>query len=339
MVLEAANTITPEKRLEWQPTPGKSNRINHRQHPLAKEQKKAEFWIHLFKGRMEPYMVPGSRHRFPDLFPEALPNPKIRMKHLPSAPFVNYTPLIPQKCLEQFCPMNKSFLVNSICALLILIGHTLAPTTIKSQVLGMGYFGFSGAITNWLAIHMLFEKVPGLYGSGIIPLKFEAFKDAIRNLIMNQFFTIENIEKFVGESADLKSTLQPLVENINTDLLFDGFIDVVKASRFGAMLGMFGGAGALEPMREPFAEKLREKLVEMLESEDLSKVFNGNPKDQMHQDWQGKIGGMVDKRLAELTPAMVKDIIQQMIRSHLGWLVVWGGVFGGLIGFLSSWIM
>jgi hypothetical protein len=27
-----------------------------------------------------------------------------------------------------------------------------------------------------------------------------------------------------------------------------------------------------------------------------------------------------------------------MIRRHLGWLVVWGGVFGGLIGFLVALI-
>ena len=29
---------------------------------------------------------------------------------------------------------------------------------------------------------------------------------------------------------------------------------------------------------------------------------------------------------------MVKGIMQDMIRAPLGWLVVWGGVFGGLIG-------
>jgi len=32
---------------------------------------------------------------------------------------------------------------------------------------------------------------------------------------------------------------------------------------------------------------------------------------------------------------MVKDIIQKMIRAHLGWLVVWGGVIGGLIGLIK----
>jgi Na+/H+ antiporter NhaD/arsenite permease-like protein len=34
---------------------------------------------------------------------------------------------------------------------------------------------------------------------------------------------------------------------------------------------------------------------------------------------------------------MVKDIIQQMIKKHLGWLVVWGGVFGGLIGLIAAY--
>ncbi len=44
----------------------------------------------------------------------------------------------------------------------------------------------------------------------------------------------------------------------------------------------------------------------------------------------------LEKRLEELTPTMVKEIIQQMIRIHLGWLVVWGGVCGGLIGLIAS---
>jgi hypothetical protein len=33
-----------------------------------------------------------------------------------------------------------------------------------------------------------------------------------------------------------------------------------------------------------------------------------------------------------MTPEIVKSVIQNMIKKHLGWLVVWGAVFGGLIG-------
>ena len=51
-----------------------------------------------------------------------------------------------------------------------------------------------------------------------------------------------------------------------------------------------------------------------------------------------QIEGIVDSRLEELTPKMVKDIIQKMIRMHLGWLVVWGGIFGGIIGLVASYM-
>jgi uncharacterized membrane protein YheB (UPF0754 family) len=35
---------------------------------------------------------------------------------------------------------------------------------------------------------------------------------------------------------------------------------------------------------------------------------------------------------------MVKEMVQHIIRQHLGWLVVWGGVFGGLIGAAFSFV-
>ena len=45
---------------------------------------------------------------------------------------------------------------------------------------------------------------------------------------------------------------------------------------------------------------------------------------------------IIDARLAELTPQKVKEIVEEMIRKHLGWLVLWGGVFGGLIGLICE---
>jgi predicted alpha/beta superfamily hydrolase len=37
---------------------------------------------------------------------------------------------------------------------------------------------------------------------------------------------------------------------------------------------------------------------------------------------------------------MVKELVEEMIRTHLGWLIVWGNLFGGLIGLicqLATW--
>ncbi|MEC7126176.1 MAG: DUF445 domain-containing protein, partial [Pseudomonadota bacterium] len=46
------------------------------------------------------------------------------------------------------------------------------------------------------------------------------------------------------------------------------------------------------------------------------------------------VAELIDRRLDEMTPKMVKDIVQQMIHKHLGWLVVWGCSFGGINGLL-----
>jgi len=49
-----------------------------------------------------------------------------------------------------------------------------------------------------------------------------------------------------------------------------------------------------------------------------------------------KIENILDARLADLSPEDIKLIIQKMIKEHLGWLVVWGGFFGGLLGLVLS---
>ena len=63
----------------------------------------------------------------------------------------------------------------------------------KTYVFNTGLFALSGGVTNWLAVHMLFERVPFLYGSGVIPMRFEEFKTGIRKLIMDQFFHLSLI--------------------------------------------------------------------------------------------------------------------------------------------------
>ena len=70
--------------------------------------------------------------------------------------------------------LNKNFLTNFLACVLILIGVLLDHTLIPN----MGLFALAGAITNTLAILMLFERVPFLYGSGVIPLRFNEFKRA-----------------------------------------------------------------------------------------------------------------------------------------------------------------
>ncbi|MEM6510617.1 MAG: DUF445 domain-containing protein, partial [Pseudomonadota bacterium] len=102
--------------------------------------------------------------------------------------------------------MNKSLITNLVALALVLVGFLFE----QAIVLSVGLFALSGAVTNWLAIHMLFEKVPFLYGSGVITLKFASFKVAIRNLIMTEFFAEEKIDQVMALAKphiDLESVI------------------------------------------------------------------------------------------------------------------------------------
>lgn len=236
--------------------------------------------------------------------------------------------------MENYC-VNKSLITNSLASIIVIIGFVLQDQTI----LTIGLFALSGAITNWLAIHMLFEKVPGLYGSGVIPARFEDFKLAIKNLMMDQFFTKENIDRFLKGTDESNKDLHlaPVIEKVDLSPSFDALVEVIMESSFGSMLGMFGGKEALTPLKEPFISNLKSSLVTMTQEESFQQLLRDELEQADVMDGiRQQIEEIVEMRLNELTPKMVKEIIQEMIKQHLGWLVVWGGVFGGLIGLLSA---
>jgi uncharacterized membrane protein YheB (UPF0754 family) len=231
--------------------------------------------------------------------------------------------------------MNKSLLTNILAALAFFAGFLVDDDVL----LTIGLFALSGALTNWLAVHMLFEKVPGLYGSGVIPARFEDFKLGIKTLLMEQFFTEDNIERFLGgdngQQPDLH--LAPVIEKVDFSPTFDSLIEVIQASSFGGMLAMVGGTDALEPLREPFIKKMKFSIEEMTRDEHFIKMLRDELESpDVMAEMRTKVALVVQQRLDELTPQLVKEIIQRMIKEHLGWLVVWGGVFGGLIGLLAA---
>ena len=221
---------------------------------------------------------------------------------------------------------NKSLTTN-LAALAIIAVSFLSPKYNEIIYL-IGLFALSGGITNWLAIHMLFEKVPFFYGSGVIPSRFEEFKLGIKHLVMTEFFSPQNIDVFVEQQSDIFSA--DLNKMIDFDRVFDGLVEAIEGSSMGSLLAMLGGKKALLPLKEPITLKLQEIIWEMNESKTVDKKLTSSLLNQVEQ--------IIDQRLDELTPVQVKNIIQEMIRIHLGWLVVWGGAVGGFIGFAVAMV-
>ena len=101
--------------------------------------------------------------------------------------------------------IDKNIFPNIVAIGLMILGWLL-PGSGGTVVFYTGLFALSGAVTNWLAVHMLFEKVPGLYGSGVIPTHFEEIKTGIHTLVTRELFNRENVERFFNKSEDQNKT-------------------------------------------------------------------------------------------------------------------------------------
>ncbi len=234
--------------------------------------------------------------------------------------------------------MSKSFLTDLLSITLIGLSF-IVPPQYHTHLLFTGLFAFSGAVTNQLAIHMLFEKVPFLYGSGVIEKNFDTFKVSIKEMIMKQFFTKEQLGNFFAEEEQ-KIDLKPLVEGADFTPAFEALSKTVMESKFGGAISMFGGEEALEALREPFSSKLKSAVSSIVSSDTFKAQLDHHIQNSaLSDDMLDSVESLISKRLEELTPKMVKELVQELIKEHLGWLVVWGGVFGGLIGLVSSLIL
>ena len=219
----------------------------------------------------------------------------------------------------------KISLITNLTAIIIIILSFIFPLGSKT-LFYIGLFGLSGSLTNWLAIHMLFEKIPFIYGSGVIPNKFLEFKTGLKKLIMEEFFSEENLIDFFKK--DESFNLQTVINKIDKDKIFGNFLEAIEQSSLGGILVMIGGKEALLPLKEPLIEKIKDSLIEFESSQKTSNDISSNIKE--------KVEKIIDERLNNLSPNDVKNIIQNVIKEHLGWLVVWGGLIGGILGFLFS---
>ena len=142
---------------------------------------------------------------------------------------------------------------------------------------------------------------------------------------MNEFFSSIILDKFLKNKTDKAG--EDIIKNFDYNKIFIKLVEAIEESSLGSMLNMLGGKKALNPLKAPVEKKIREMFNDI----SLQRIDeNLDPSEKLIED----IENIIDKRLEELTPEHIKIIMKEMIQKHLGWLVVWGGVFGFLIGLL-----
>ena len=187
---------------------------------------------------------------------------------------------------------------------------------------------------------MLFDEIPGVYGSGIIPKQFRQIRATIKEMIMDTFFEPSFLKKQLSQK--LGGLVQP--EVIETHLLavldsdefsqmVDQKMEELSATPMGAMVKMAGiTADSLKPFLKPFIKGISTKVAPM-----IGEIVNGGSgAGSPIMRLRDEVNRLMEERLKELTAQRVKGLIEAVMRAHLGWLVVWGNIFGGLIGVISE---
>jgi|TARA_B100000809_G_scaffold199696_2_gene199780 uncharacterized membrane protein YheB (UPF0754 family) len=239
---------------------------------------------------------------------------------------------------------NLMSLTLMILGLLTTLEGADPDTTLPAAVLvagpwmlAAGVFGFAGGITNWLAVKMLFDRVPLLYGSGVIPNRFREIRATIKGLIMTHFFDEEYLRRFFDEhgsqltgGVSLEQELTALLASDQADEAIEAELELLKQGPMGMMVKMAGNdmlkviikqfMGGLVTRIAPVAEaRLRDKAIDV-------------------PALRVQVDRLLEVKLEELTPEIVKGMMERVMREHLGWLIVWGNVFGAAIGLLSRTI-
>jgi hypothetical protein len=246
---------------------------------------------------------------------------------------------------EFWALQDKGSVSNFITFLIMVVGIIGCIVTKNNNnvwlcIRALGLFGFSGGITNWLAVKMLFDRVPGLVGSGIITKQFKEIRQTVMDTVLETFFDAEFLANYIGqktaaleESNYIQGKIKTILEGDDVDAILDKHLDGLMLKPEGMMLAMVGMTGqTLKPMVKPFVMGMDAEIAPMLTSYlDPSKMVDTHAiRDQVKE--------LMKTKMEMLTPEMVKTLVEDMIRTHLGWLVVWGNLFGGLIGLVTQLI-
>eukprot|EP00803_Ostreobium_quekettii_P011124 evm.model.scf_2095.1 EVM.evm.TU.scf_2095.1 scf_2095:1343-3211(+) len=210
-------------------------------------------------------------------------------------------------------------------------------------MLAFGLFGLAGGVTNWLAVKMLFDRIPAagpvsLVGSGVIPKRFKEIRATVKDMLMDTFFERGFLEAYFNKkSAELKgrvdigAKVKAVVESPDVDQMLDKQLVQLGTRPEGMLFAMMGiKPEQLKPVVKPFIVSLAGDVGPLLEKQiDMKNVMGADA-------IRAEVDHLLSQRLLQLTPEKVKFLVEGVIRKHLGWLVVWGNVMGGLIGIVAE---
>ena len=203
---------------------------------------------------------------------------------------------------------------------------------------------FIGYLTNYIAIKMLFRPYKPIYifgfklpfTPGIIPKERQHLIESIANLVEQQLFTEEKIQKLLKE-INYEDKLKQKVEIFVDRLIEENFKDIKENIKSVLVIGKFNIKGlflttALEKGIDKALEKIKEKLKTKVKNQILETIEKEIEEEIINISKQLNIKKLVIETLDSLSPQELERLILSISGKHFKYI----NIFGALIGFIMG---
>lgn len=201
-----------------------------------------------------------------------------------------------------------------------------------------GLFGFTGGVTNWLGIKLIFKRIPGVFFSGAVVRNISVTKKLLADFIVESFFSPLQVKQYIEQKANCYLTfesfdehLENLVNSARVKAMINEQLDFLMGTPEGLKLQFLGITKAkLEPLVKPQLLRMRVSIVPLLLScvESLELLNADHLREQ--------IVDLISTRTHELSAQQVEQLVIDAVYRHLSWIVFWGCVLGAVIGCLAE---
>jgi uncharacterized membrane protein YheB (UPF0754 family) len=180
---------------------------------------------------------------------------------------------------------------------------------------------FTGWVTTWIAIKMLFHprkpiKIFGITIQGIFPKNQQEIAIKLGQVVSRELLSFEEIEEKITSAENLEK-LKPEIEKHIDDFLRNKLKEVFP------MLSMFIGEKTIAQLKEAFLNELQ-SLFPILMKSYMNKLQHDL-----------NLERIVIEKVANFSTEKLEDILDQITRKEFKFLEVVGGLFGLLIGLVQ----
>lgn len=180
---------------------------------------------------------------------------------------------------------------------------------------------FTGWVTTWIAIKMLFHprrpiKILGLTIQGIFPKNQRVIAEKLGQVVGKELLSFDEIEQKVTNPENLQK-LRPDIENHIDNFLRNKLKDVFP------MIAMLIGEKTILQLKDAF----------LLELESLFPVLMKGYMAKLEKDLD--LEKIVTEKVASFSTQKLEDILNQITKKEFKFLEFVGGFFGFIIGLIE----